>query len=244
MPYTALSLITSSMRAIGVLAAGEQPDLSESADALQVFNDMVDSWNADRLAIFTTGSQDFPFVLGQQSYTIGPGGNFNVPRPARIDAMSAILLVPDPTNPIEVPIDMYSVEDWQLKIPVKTVYSSFPQICYDDGGYPLRTLSFWPIPIDQPNSVRIYSWQALNGAALYTTPITFPPGYAEAFRFNLAVRLAPEYSAQIPAAVQALAIESLARIKTMNAPDLEIQSDLVPSPAGYNWKADMFGIPY
>jgi hypothetical protein len=42
--------------------------------------------------------------------------------------------------------------------------------------------------------------------------------------------------------VQQIAVESLARVKTLNAPDLNLQSDLMPWPAGYNYRADLFGI--
>jgi hypothetical protein len=244
MSYTALSLINSSLRLIGVLAGGEQSNGDDASDALQVLSDMIDSWNIDRLAIFTTSSQDFPFVLGQQTYTMGPGGNFDTARPARIDGMSTILLQPNPANPIEVPLTMYSVQQWQDQVPVKVVDGTFPQICYDDGGFPLRTLNFWPIPSEQQNDVRIYSWQALAAPPAFGTTIAFPPGYAEAFRFNLAVRLAPEYAAPISPIVQTTAIESLARLKTINAPDMSMQSDLMPQPSGYNWSADMFGNPY
>jgi hypothetical protein len=238
---TALDLIKSSMRLIGALASGEEPQGSEAADALVVFQQMVDSWNTDRLAIFTTRSDDFPYVLSKQTYTLGTGGDFNIPRPAQIDSMSSILLQ-NPSNPIEYPIPMYSVSDWQNKVPVKSVNGSFPLLCYDDGGFPLRTLNFWPIPTQPSNKVRIYSWQGLTAPAILTTVIAFPPGYAEAFRYNLAVRLSAEFGAPLPPAVPAIATDSLARLKTINAPDLSLQSDLVPSPAGYNYKADLFGI--
>lgn len=237
---TALDLISSALRLCGILASGEQPDISSSNDALTVLDQMIDGWNTDRLAIFTTSSQDFPFVLGQQSYTLGSGANFDMARPARIDSMSVILLT-NPANPVEVPIDMYSVDDWQNKIPVKNVSGSIPLVCYDDGGFPNRTLNFWPIP-NQANSVRIYSWQPLAQPAALNTVISFPPGYAEAFRYNLAVRLSAEFGSPLRPDVQAIAVESLGRLKTLNAPDLSMQSDIVASPAGYNYRADLFGI--
>lgn len=237
---TALDIITSALKLVGVLADGEQPSDDTANQGLSVFNDMIDGWNAERQAIFTTSSNDFPFALGKQSYTLGAGGDFNIPRPARIDSMSAILLN-DPSNPIEVPMDMYTVDQWQTQVPVKIVKGSFPQICYDDGDFPLRTLSFWPIPIDQPCSARIYSWQALAAQAL-TAQVSFPPGYAEAIRYNLAVRLGAEFNAPASSVVVTLALAGLARVKTMNAPELTLRSDLAPDPAGYNYKADMFGI--
>lgn len=240
----AFDLINSSLRLIGVVAPGEQPTFAEANDALMVLNQMIDAWNADRLSIYTTGSQDFPFVLNKQSYTLGPDGDFDTQRPARIDGMSAILLFPDPTNPVEVPITMYTWEEWQMQMPVKSVGSTFPQICYDDGNFPLRTLNFWPIPVSQLNNVRIYSWQALGGAASLQSLLSYPQGYAEAIRYNLAVRLSPEFGADLPPAVASIAVSSLATIKTMNAPSLDLRSDLVADPAGYNYKADMFGIPF
>lgn len=243
---TAFDIITSALKLTGVLADGEQPSDDTANQGLTVLNDMIDAWNADRLAIFTTRSDDFPYVLGKQSYTLGTGGDFNITRPARIDAMSTILLT-DPANPVEVPITLFTVDDWQTKVPVKKVDGSFPLICYDTGDFPLRTLNFWPIPTQQQNSVRIYGWQAL-GAQTLLSQVSFPPGYAEAIRYNLAVRVAAEFgvdpSKYAAATVAALAIQGLARIKTMNAPDLEIQSDLIPYPAGYNYRADMFGMGF
>ena len=239
---TANDLITSALRLAGVLANGETPAFDDANSCLSVLNDMIDAWNADRLAIYTTRSDDFPFVLNQQSYTLGAGGNFNIPRPARIDSMSAILLQ-NPGNPIEEPMAMWTVEQWQNDIPVKKVDGSWPLGCYDDGGFPLRTLNFWPIPTQPLNSVRIYSWQALPAQTL-TSQISFPPGYSEALRYNLAVRLAAEFKAPQDSVVVELAIRALATIKTMNAPDLSLKSDLVPNSLEYNYRADMFGIPY
>ena len=239
---TAFDLITRSLRLLGVVASDEQPTMSELSDALAVFQDMVDAWNADRLSIFTTSSQDFPFVIGQQAYTLGTGANFNMTRPAQIDSASVMVLT-NPAVPVEIPLQMYTVDEWQTKVPVKSVQSSFPQVCYDDGGFPNRTLSFWPIP-NQANNVRIYSWQPLSSPATLQTTIAFPPGYAEAFRYNLSVRLAPEYGAVLRPEVASIAVDSLAKVKALNQPLLTLQSDIVAGPAGYNYRADAFGLPY
>lgn len=238
---TAFDLIASALRLVGVLASDEQPSIGDANQGLSVLNDMIDSWNAQRLAIFTTGSRDFPYVLGQQAYTLGTGGDFDIPRPARIDGMSSILLT-DPANPVEVPIDMVSVDFWQTEVPVKVVSGNFPLICYDTGDFPLRTLNFWPIPINQPNAVRIYSWQALTQPPLLTSVVTFPPGYSEAFRYNLAVRMGAEFAAPASPTVVLLAVSSLATVKSLNAVDVALRSDLVPDPSGWNYKADLFGI--
>lgn len=240
---TTLSLITRALRLIGVVAESELPTTDEANDALASFQDLVDSWNAESLTIYSITSADFPLTLSQQSFTMGPGGNFNVTRPPKIVGMSTILLT-NPSNPVEIPISMYTWNEWQTTVPVKNVPGNFPQVCYDDGGMPLRTLNFWPIPQTQQNNVRIYSWQPLIWPATLQTILNFPPGYARAFRYNLAMELAPEYGVQPSPSVAETAVSSLARLRTMNAPDLLLNSDLLLSPSGYNWKADMFGIAW
>lgn len=237
---TALDLISSALRLINVMAAGEQTPIDMANDSLLVLNDMIDSWNADRLAIYTVQSTDFPFVLGQQTYTLGTGGNFNLARPPKIEGMSTIQLT-NPSTPVEIPIALYTWEEWQNQVPVKNVSGSIPLICYDDQAFPNRNLNFWPIPFDQPNSVRIYYWAALPAQTL-AGAVSFPPGYRQAFRYNLAALLAAEFAQPVPAVVAEIAVDSLARVKAMNMPELVLQSDLIPDPSGWNYKADLFGI--
>jgi len=89
---TGLDLVSRSLSLIGVLASGETPSGAESSDGLSFLNDLLDSWNAERLMVFTITREAFdsngnPFylTLGKQDYTMGTGGNFNFPRPARIE---------------------------------------------------------------------------------------------------------------------------------------------------------------
>lgn len=239
---TALDLLTSSLRLINVVASGEPVPIDMANDSLMVLNQMLDAWNADRLSIFTTRADDYALISGKQSYTLGIGGDWNTNRPPVIDSMSVILLN-NPANPIEIPIPLLTVQQWQTQYPVKSVNSTFPLACYDDGGFPLRTLSFWGIP-QEADSIRIYSWQPLGIAGSLQSSVSFPPGYAEAIRYNLAIRLSAEFSAQVSPAVAQIATESLGRIKSANAPDLSLRSDLAPDAAGYRYRADMFGLPY
>jgi len=240
---TGLDLISSAMRLIGALASGETPTAAEANDGLSCLNDMLDSWQAERLMIFTISIQEFPLVPGQQVYTMGPGGNFNTARPAKIERMSIVSLQ-NPTQPLELPITMYTDRDWQ-HVPVKVgITSTLPLNVYDDGAYPLRNLSFWVIP-NIVNNVRIYSWNALNNFPDLVTDITFPPAYKEAIRYNLAARLIAEmpgeYAQITVQAVIGLATESLARVRIMNLPT--IQAFVPPLPGDskgghYDYRSD------
>jgi hypothetical protein len=238
----ALDLISSSMRLIGATASGETCTSAEASDGLFVLDQMLDSWNADRLAIFTITIATFPLVSFQQVYTLGAGGNFNIERPARIDGASIVSLT-NPGQPLELPIAMYSDTDWQA-IPVKNITSTLPQGIYDDGGYPFRNLSFCPIPTAAVNVI-IYMWGPLASFPDLVTNINFPPGYAEALRYNLAMRLIAEMPGNYnPLMVQVtgeLAVSSLARIRSMNMPVVEsfVDDALVNRGGRYNYISDM-----
>jgi len=230
------------MRLIGALASGETMPADEAADGLMVLNQMLDSWQAERLMAFTINIQEFPLVPGQQTYTMGPGGNFNVARPAKIERISIVSLN-NPAQPLELPMEMLTDADWQDEIPVKLVPGSLPLQVYDDGAFPLRNLNYWTIPTI-PVNTRIYSWQALNQFPDLVTDLTFPPGYLEALRYNLAIRLIAEmpgeYSQVTVGVSQTLATESLARVRSMNLPLIQSFCDPALSSEGghYDYRSD------
>lgn len=229
------------MRLIGALASGEAPTGAEASDALTVLNQMLDSWAADRLMVFTITIDQFPLTVNQQVYTYGTGGNFNAPRPARIDRVSIVSLT-NPAQPLELPIDYYTDWDWQ-QVPVKNIQTTLPQAVYDDQAFPFRNISFWPIPT-VPVNVIFYHWTQLTQYTNLTTDNLYPPGYIEALRYNLAVRLMAEmpggFDPVMSSVTQPLAQESLARVKSINLPLIEAFCDaaLVQQSSRYNYFSD------
>ena len=230
---TGNDLIASALRLIGVLASGETPSASEANDALMIANQMLDSWTAERLMIFGGSMQEFSLTPTKQTYTLGTGGDFNMPRPARIERMGIVSLN-NPAQPLELPLEMLTDEQWE-DIPVKLIPSSLPQEVYDDGAFPLRNLSFWSIPSVACN-IRIYSWSALTQFDLFTD-ITFPPGYMKAIRYNLAVDLCPEFGRSVSPEVAMQAVSSKAIIKSINIPLLDLRCDaaVAGDGGGFNW---------
>lgn len=240
---SANDLIKSAMRLIGVLASGENLSGDEANDAAAVLNQMIDSANAESLMIYTKVIQDFAFVGAQQAYTFGTGGNFNAARPPYIERVSVMLNNGMP-NQLEVPIALYTDQDWQ-KVSIKAVDSTFPLSVYDDGAFPFRNLSFWPVPRDTSSFPRIYSWSALTQFPDLQTVLTFPPAYYEWIRYNLAVRLAPEFQAPLRPEVAALASAAEAKIKAMNTDSEALTCDLgvAPGPSSRKVRNELFSIP-
>lgn len=76
---TALDLVTGALRSINALEAGETPNANDSSDALQVLNDLLESWSADKLFIYAGVENILAWTPGQYQYTIGNpiGGSFS-----------------------------------------------------------------------------------------------------------------------------------------------------------------------
>jgi hypothetical protein len=236
---TANDLIASALRLLGVLASGEEPSGSEAGDAFDILNQMLDAWNTERLALFTIQRQVVAPPALQQAYTLGPGGDFDRPRPPRLERVGVISLT-NSAQPLELPLEMVTDAGWEA-IPVKNVSSSLPLKCWNDLGFPLMTLSFWPIPNAQVNFA-LYTWTALAQFPDLVSDQDFPPGYLKALRYNLAVDLAPEFGvAQVPQTVLMQAVESKGKIKALNQPMVDMACDtaLVNQRGGrYNWLTD------
>jgi hypothetical protein len=242
-PGTSMSaqdIVKSALRLINVVASGENPTGTEAEDGLVVLNQMIDSFNAESLMIFTESIQDFPFTSEKQTYTLGSGGDFDTPRPAKIDRASVILIT---ANPIEIPIPIYNDQRWQ-QVTLKSVDTTFPLLVYDDGAFPFRNLNFWPIPRDGSSvKFRMYSWSPLSQFPDLTTKLTFPPAYYELIRYSLAVRLAPEFQAVLRPEVGALALSAISKVKAMNSKDDTLVSDLGVGPSSSRIRNELFGIP-
>jgi len=67
--------INGALRLLGVLAEGETPSAATSQDALTALNQMIDSWNTERLSVFSTQDQVLNWLPNQISNTLGPTGS-------------------------------------------------------------------------------------------------------------------------------------------------------------------------
>lgn len=223
--YSGLSLIKGAMRALGVLGQGDRLENAEAQDAIELLNQMVDLWSAEELMVPTVPRMKFDLIPGQTNYSYGPGGDFDYPRSARIEAAGIIV------NSIERPLHMLTEQEWR-RLSSKVSTAEFPSMLYDRGvfsgefqspGY-FRTLTFLPIPTAACVAT-LYGWQPLSSFPDLTTEMRFPPAYAEALRYNLALRLAPEYQVDPPEAVVKLAISAKTKIKSLNQKPLEARCD-------------------
>lgn len=241
----AFNIIARALRTINAIDPGETPTAAESQDALTALNAMIDTWQAERLMIFTVNRVLLgSLTVGQQAYTLGPGGYFDMPRPAQIERYGIISLT-NPSQPLELPLNddgqNLTTDEW-ANIPVKNVQTSLPLYVWDDEGYPLRTLNFWCIP-NANVQVTIYPWQLLNSFPDPTTDESFPPGYEECIVYNLAMRLTMEFGGNVPPLLPSMATTAKAIVKSKNIPDMVMGMDPAVTSRGgfYDWRSDTFG---
>lgn len=202
---SAQSFILSALRLVGSLRSGQNLSAAELTDSLQVANDLLDAWSADGTLVFVrprvTQDQNglnLTLVANKQTYLLGnQNGNedFLLARPPRLERVS-IMYSASQSTPVERELDMYDDVEWQQRVPNKTTTSLIPSVCYVETNYPDMQLNFWPIPT-QANPVVLYLWQALTQFPNLQTKFSFPPAYARAIRFNLAVDLFAEFKGDL-----------------------------------------------
>lgn len=218
---TARDLITKSLKLIGVLSGNEAPSANEASDALSSLNDMLDLWSTQSLLIYAKTQEVFPLVASQQSYTMGPGGNFNTTRPQRIEEASLRI---NGTTTNDLPVEIITQAQW-ANITVKSVTSSIPTKLFEQNTYPLDTIYLWPVPSDLSKSLVLWSWKPLTNFATLDTVVNLPPGYNKTLKYNLGVELAPEYGKQVDPVIIAQAVGSKDDIKRMNSKTILLSQD-------------------
>ena len=74
MATTPIDIITSSLKDIGALAAGETPTPEAAQDAFVMMQRMIDQWSNEQMMVFYKTEIIYTLTPGQTQYTIGPGG--------------------------------------------------------------------------------------------------------------------------------------------------------------------------
>jgi hypothetical protein len=211
---TAGETINGALRLLGVLAEGETPSAETSQDALRAMDQMIDSWNTERLSVFSTQDQVFTWPAGILSRTLGPSGNFVGNRPILLDDATYFK---DPSTGVSYGIKMINQQQYD-GIAVKTVSSTFPQVIFTNMTYPDIEMFIYPRPT-RDLEWHFISVEELTQPATLDTVLTFPPGYLRAFRYNLACELAPEFGVEPAPQVQRIAMTSKRNLKRINNPD-------------------------
>jgi hypothetical protein len=237
MSTTAGDQINRALRLLGVLAEGETPSASVSQDSLTALNQMIESWNTERLSVFSTQDQVFNWPPDLITRTLGPSGDFVGNRPVLMDDATYFR---DASTNVSYGIKFINQQQYD-GIAVKTVTSTYPQVIFVNMTYPNITITIYPKP------TRVLEWhfisvEQLSQPATLATALTFPPGYLRAFVYNLAMEIAPEFGVEPSPQVTRIAMTSKRNIKRINNPDdvMSMPYSLVATRQRFNVYAGNF----
>lgn len=216
---TPATIISLALKLAGVLGVGQTPLQQDTDDAFTLLNMMVGQWAQKRYLVY----HEVDVVCvgnGFPAYSIGPGGNFDTPRPDKIES-AFVRMSANSSNPVDYPLDIIAArEDWNL-LPYKGLHG-MPMSVFYDAGYPAAYVYINPLP-DANYEIHLTVKQALTSFANQADDIALPAQYQEALLYNLAGRLAPMYQVPPNPVTVALASAALNTIRNSNAQVARLQ---------------------
>lgn len=180
------NIISAALRKLLVTPSGGTPTTAQYADGLEVLNDMVNSWSAQRDLIYEDTKENLTIPAGTQSITIGPTGDLVTGRPLKI----TVATLRD--NNI----------DYVLKLIHEREYQGFSQKNNVSRPYRLYYRNTWPngtmyfeYVTDQEYTLILTSMKNLSTFPDGITDVSLPDYYERALKTNLTIELADEMGA-------------------------------------------------
>lgn len=232
---TVLDLIKTSLGYLGVLASGEEPEASDSADCLASLNRLLDSMNINRGSINSIQRTTYTLTLGLNPHSIGaasltPTLTMTTGRPVKIESAGLI----QSGDTIENELEIYRDHSRYAQLPDKTT-TGIPTVLYYDPAFTLGKINLNPPP-NAAHTLVLYTWTPLTTVLALDTTVSFPPGYERMLGYLGAVEYAPLFDTIPSALVVSQAREARSEIKRLNSPTPVLRCDdgLVGTPLRRN----------
>lgn len=223
---TTAELITAALQRLLVIERGTVPAGDDMQTGLDRLNDMIESWQTERMTTYIQKRYTWTMVSNQASYTVGAGAEIDIPRPLLPQDITVKVRDTSQSLPPELNLNNLTDDAW-AQVPIKNLTSIYPTAyyyspTYDTTGY--GTLTFWLVPTSSTLEGVIYYREPISTLSLYDT-IYLPPGYTRALRDNLALELAADYSVNPSPSLIASANEAKGNIKRANTRFADLQCD-------------------
>jgi hypothetical protein len=204
----ALQVINAALRAIGVLRSGDSVanDSQMQSDCLEALNLMLKNWQSYGMEQWSrtkyTISNLTPY---KSSYTISNGGDISTSNMAVPEHIVQAYVTPQANVDVECQVIGMS-EYWGLAN--KEALGQPNQVAYyfqNTSG----VLYVWPVPTVNTYSLSIIYQKPYNDFDTVTDLPDIPQRWFEAAKWNLALRLAPEFGKTVSQELLLLAKETL-----------------------------------
>ena len=242
---TVRSIVADALMEIGAIGQGETMSAADAALGLLRTQTMIDAWAADRLTLSVQSSTAISWPSSTSTQTIGPGGNIATQRPVWINQMNYV--IPGSSPAVETPMAPLN-DDQYAQLTIKGLQSGLPQQYYYQTSIDtlVGTIYIWPQPT-QAITLMLYAPQAVGVPASLDSILLGPPGYQQAFMYQLALRLCTPFSRPVPPLLPSMASDAYALMKRQNVEPGLLGCDpaLIPrgQAGGYNILSDSISAP-
>lgn len=197
---TGTQIITRAVQELNIIDDGGSISPSELAGLLIELNAMVDAWSTENTLVPSIASAQYSLTANKNPYTYGTGGDFNAPRPVRIDNALTVSTVGSGTN--RNPVKTVGSREYFEHNDLAASASSPDEVYFDYADAAgLMKVYFFPVPTCPTATLAEFqTWNAIAAFALAVNQ-TLAPGYEDAIVYGLAYRCIPRYGAVINPAV-------------------------------------------
>lgn len=211
-------VVKKAYRKLNVISNTENLTSELLQEGLSDLNDILDSFNTERLIPYYIQQESFTLVDGQNEYTIGSGGDFDTGRPLRI--LKSTITKDD----LDYPMDLITYDDW-MDIYNKNSESETPRWLYYESSFPLGKIYLNYTP-SEANTLNIATENQLEAFALGDL-FSLPPAYKRAFVDQLALEMLPKYPTRANAQIlKGQADESIDKVRRLNFKNVMVEADL------------------
>jgi hypothetical protein len=237
-PQTPRDLINLALKTANVLGVGQVASAEDVNDSFNLMNMMMAQWQRRRYMVYQL-IEASKQATGQLSYTVGPDGDFNIPRPSKLE-YAYFRQNQNTPLPVDYPLQILRAREDYDRISIKSL-NAFPMYAFFDGGFPLANLFVWPVPNNQ-YELHITVMQQIQQFQNLSDQIMLPPEYAAALMWNLTLELYPFYGLPVSPVVQGKAEASMRIIEEANAqiPLLQMPMALRGRGGTYNIYGDFY----
>lgn len=218
---TAQQIINRAAELIGYKDTEESLSGNEASNFLGILNDLVGTWNTQRLYIVATTTVSAN--VSSSPVSIGASQTLNTPRPIRLEGV----WVRD--GGIDYPIRLITSAEYDA-IQNKSDTTTYPECAYYSPGLPSGSLYLWPAPASVI-ALHVRVMTQLSEFAALSTDYNLAPGYKRALELSLAEELFPS---RVTPKLQQMADSARRAIRVANFEPVVIESTDVASQSVFN----------
>lgn len=222
----------------GIVGVGQTPLAEDLSRAFRLYQQLISQWNRKRWLVFHLIDAAVTST-GALSYSVGPGGDIDVPRPDRIEFAFFRQLIPSGTSPIDYVLRVIQSREDYDRIVLKNM-GTWPDAVFYDSAWPMGFIYVWPVPQASIYQIHLTLKDTLNTASAPTGDVGLPPEYEPAILYELVCRLRAAYQMSPDPVMIGLAKDALNVLRGANAQisTLTMPRGVLPRGRSYNLYSD------